>query len=291
MSKYTQEIDYLIVGADISEEEIAEIITEADRITLENKETTEKIAEAYLKKSQCLQKLEKYKESELVIEKALELSPEMAEAITQLGNIFRNEKNYDEAIAYYTEAIRLKPDYAAAFNNRGASYDLKVDFLQTIADYTEAIRLRPDYAIAYYNRGNKYKELGQFEQARADWGEAIRLKPFLKHLVNREIIIFLSASEDTSDNEEIEQLTRAIYLNPDDATLFHNRGWFYAMCGEYDKTIAGGVEAIRLDPDSATGFEKRGKVYEKLLRKLDKVAKRQGLKRIIVMEAILQLNS
>ncbi|AEF84723.1 tetratricopeptide repeat protein [Treponema primitia ZAS-2] len=182
MSKYNLEINYLFMGADISEEEIAEIITEADRITLENNETPEKIAEAYLKKSQCLQKLGKRQESREPLEKALELAPAMAEAITQLGNILHGEENYDEAIARYTEAIQLKPDYAAAFNNRGVSFAGKGEYNKAIADYTEAIQLKPDYAIAYYNRGNKYRNIGKFEQALVDREEAIRLKPGLKDL-------------------------------------------------------------------------------------------------------------
>jgi tetratricopeptide (TPR) repeat protein len=270
IAKYDLDLNYLFRGTDISDAELVEIIAGADRIILENKETPEKIAEAGLKKSQCLQKLGKYKESELVIEKALELAPEMAEAITQLGNIFRNEKNYDEAIAHYTEAIRLKPDYAAAFNNRGVSYARKGDSLQAIADYTEAIRLRPDYETAYYNRGNEYKELGQLEQALADREEAIRLKPFLKYFGNKKIIAFSSASEDPFDNEEIEQLTSAIYLNPNNATLFNNRAWLYTRRGEYDKAIAGWTEAIRLDPENTFYLEGRGDVYADKLGEYDK---------------------
>ncbi|MFP3043760.1 tetratricopeptide repeat protein [Treponema primitia] len=206
MSKYNQEINYLFVGTDISEEELVEIIAEADRIILENKETPEKIAEAYLKKSQCLQKLEKYQESSEPLERALELAPKTAEAFTQLGNILHEEENYEKAIAHYTEAIRLKPDYAVAFNNRGNSFAEKGEYNKAIADYTEAIRLKPDYAIAYYNRGNKYRNIGKFEQALVDLEEAIRLKPCLKDLgIDLPLDIALRHIFD-SDADEISEM-------------------------------------------------------------------------------------
>jgi hypothetical protein len=54
---YNLEIDYLVLGLDISKEELMEIIEEAGRVIAETVGNPEKTAEAYLKKSQCLQKL------------------------------------------------------------------------------------------------------------------------------------------------------------------------------------------------------------------------------------------
>jgi tetratricopeptide (TPR) repeat protein len=93
MSKYHLEINYLVLGFDISTEELQEIIEEADRVIAETAENPQKTAEAYLKKSQCLLKLGKYEESRVSIEKALSLFPDMAEAAIQLGNIHNEERN------------------------------------------------------------------------------------------------------------------------------------------------------------------------------------------------------
>jgi tetratricopeptide (TPR) repeat protein len=91
MSKYNLEINYLLLGIDISPEELAEINAEADGIIAKNAENPEKTAEAYLKKSQCLQKMERYEESREPVQKSLDLFPNMAEALVQLGNIYEDE--------------------------------------------------------------------------------------------------------------------------------------------------------------------------------------------------------
>ena len=57
MSKYKLDLDYAIPKIDISEEELNEIIAEADSIIAENETNSEKLAVAYLKKAQCMYKL------------------------------------------------------------------------------------------------------------------------------------------------------------------------------------------------------------------------------------------
>jgi len=89
MSKYNCDLDYLTPGCDISNEEMNEIINEADEIiNSRNFESdTHTLSKAYLKKAQCLQKLGKFEESKGSLEIALQLSPEMPEAMVRLGNV------------------------------------------------------------------------------------------------------------------------------------------------------------------------------------------------------------
>ena len=97
MSKYNLDLDYVTPLIDISREELNEIIDVADKIIHENKESPENLAVAYLKKAQCLQKLEEehcrngdysfvrhhyqydetHKQIQTFLEKALELFPRM----------------------------------------------------------------------------------------------------------------------------------------------------------------------------------------------------------------------
>jgi tetratricopeptide (TPR) repeat protein len=177
MSKYKLDINYLSPGFDISQEELEEIIVEADGIITKNKnvENPEKRAEAYLKKSQCLQKLGKHVKSRDFCEGSLSLFPDMVEALVQLGNIYENEKNHDEAINACSRAIQINPNYAAAFTSRGIAYSNKNENEKAIADYTEAIRLKPDYAAAYFNRANAYNTLGEHDKAATDKDEVTRL--------------------------------------------------------------------------------------------------------------------
>ena len=185
-SNYDLDLDYVIPVIDISKEELKAIIAEAESKIAENKANSETLAIAYLKKAQCLQKIEGdigyFDETQcqikIFIEKAMELSPNMPEAVMQMGKWYQLNGNLNKAIEMYTRAIRIKPDYAAAFNNRSSVYS-SIDLVKAIADSTEAIRIRPFDAIYYFNRGQKYSALGEQEKAIADFSEAIRLRPDL----------------------------------------------------------------------------------------------------------------
>jgi tetratricopeptide (TPR) repeat protein len=254
---YNLEIDYMVPGFDISREELLEIIEEVDRIIAETAGNPEKTAETYLKKSQCLQKLGEYAESRVSIEKALSLFPDMAEAIVQLGNIYLAEKNYDEAIVMYNQAMEINPGYAAAFTGRGIAYYGKGEQERAIADYTEAIRLRPDNAIALINRLKSYDKIGEYNKAEQDEEEVIRLHPGLAP-------VLLILNDDSSPSyEDIEPLTGAINLKPNNVDYFYRRARNYMRLGEYDKAIADWTDVIRLRPEYSFYFEYRGDAYVK----------------------------
>jgi tetratricopeptide (TPR) repeat protein len=178
------------------------------------------MAIAYLKKAQCLQKLEEWSSIEniragigydydarietqgrikKIVEKALELIPDMPEALMQMGKIYymifkSGNGSPDEAINMYTLAIRLKPDYAAALHNRGIVYASKIysrlinnnhqeNLKKAIADFTEAIRIRPFEAVYYFSRGDKYSKLGEHRKAIADFSESLHLRPDISRVL------------------------------------------------------------------------------------------------------------
>jgi tetratricopeptide (TPR) repeat protein len=193
MKNYNIDLDYVLPKIDISKDELKEIIAEADRIISENKECTENLAVAYLKKAQCLLKLEELgcffdsskektqNQAKETIEKALELSPDMAEAIMQMGKLFGSMSKPEDAISMYSRAIEIKPDYAAALNNRSNVYfdcweknNCQDNLQKAMTDLTEAIRLRPFDATYYHNRGRDYAKLKEYEKAIADFSYAIQ---------------------------------------------------------------------------------------------------------------------
>jgi len=194
MSKYNTDLDYVILGIDISREELEEIESEADKIISENKESNENLAVAYLKKAQCLRKLnidwgssfilyddmglpfEKDDECKRLLEKALELSPDMPEALMQLGLISYSLLivgcNIDETINLFSKAIQLKPNYAAAFNNRAIIFFGSMDYYES----------RPIESLK--DNDNFEKAKIDSKNAIVDLTEAIKIRPYdaLYHL-------------------------------------------------------------------------------------------------------------
>jgi len=220
MSKYDVDLDYAIPMIDISEEELNEIKAEADKIISENRENPEKLAVAYLKKAQCLQKLDQcvrfkfrgciysgnreYNIKEL-LEKAMELSPDMPEALMRLGTEYGrihqfDDDHIDEALNLFNRAIQLKPDYAAAFNNRATCYRSSKDLFKSSDD------------------GQQDKD--EIEKAKSNSMKAI------------------------------EDLTEAIRIRPFDATYYLNRGEYYSCLKMHEKAIDDYSNVLKFGSDA-----------------------------------------
>ncbi|GBU28650.1 hypothetical protein R84B8_02210 [Treponema sp. R8-4-B8] len=272
MSKYNIDLDYAIPSLDISKEELNEIIAEADKIISENSESPKELAVAYLKKAQCLYKIEQcdilvlqnmqfpitgmgfiiginnlptQPEIKELLEKALELSPEMPEALMRLGTAYGNnttdKDNIDKAINLLTRAIQLKPDYAAAFNNRSTIVGkLKGEdnIKKAIADLSEAIRIRPFDAAYYYNRANCYSALAMHEKAIEDLSNAINCS---SDAYKKNLHIFIERGKKYMELKEygkaIDDFSESLRLQPDSNTLLM-RAKAYYLADEKDKAKA-----------------------------------------------------
>jgi len=255
MSRYNEDLDYLILDADISKEEIDEIIADSNRIISDTNPEKDKLVEAYLKKVQCLQKLDRYDESNKFIDKLLALSSNMPEALIRQGNVYLINKEYDKAIDYIAKAIDFNNGYAYAYCIRGCFYDNKKDYDKAIKDYDKAIEINSNYAIAYFNRGIAKSNLLDYQGAIDDYSKAIKINPNdADTYVNRGI-----AKGDLLDyNGAIEDCTIAIEINHNEAKAYLNRGFVRHNLSDYDGAIEDYSEAIRINPKYSKAYFNRG---------------------------------
>jgi len=275
MSKYNVDLDYAIPLIDISKEELNEIIAEADRIISDSEKSPEELAIAYLKKAQCLYKIEQsdilafenlpsplngfnisvfvdekqiQPEIKRLLEKALELSPEMPEALMRLGIIYgdntTDKDKIDTAIELLTRAIQLKPDYAAAFNNRAAvirKSNGEDNINKAITDLSEAIRIRPFDATYYFNRAQDYSELATQMQKKAieDLSSAINCS---SDAFKKRLSIFLKRGEKYMELKEYgkaaDDFSESLNLEAGDVDTLLRRAKAYYLAGEKDKAKA-----------------------------------------------------
>ena len=289
MLKYNVDLDYAIPLVDISKEELNEIIAKADKIISEGKENPKELAVAYLKKAQCLYKIEQsdifaseddlllpptensgrfiitiddkqeQKEIKGLLEKALELSPEMPEALMRLGSTYGNnttdKDKIDAAIDLLTRAIQLKPDYAAAFNNRSSEIHKlggEDNINKAIADLSEAIRIRPFDAMYYYNRAGCYSDLEMHEKVIEDLSNVLNYSSDAFKKINR---IFLKRGKKYMELEEYgkaaDDFSESLNLEMDHANTLLMRGKAYYLAGEKDKAKADIEEYLKRKRKSA----------------------------------------
>jgi len=296
MSKYECDLDYLVRGRDITNEEINEIISEADEIINSHNSNSDILSKAYIKKAQCLQKQGKFEESKERIEIALQLSPEMPEAMLLLANVlYLVEKRYDVAMDYinksieclpdyangflvrgniymsigefdkafsdYNHAIILKPDYADAFVNRGGIYLYKDEFDKAIADYNTANQLEPNHALAYLNRGIAYVNRGEIDIAITNFIKAIQLQSDIIYTINGFGVTY---GKEGKYDRAISIFSAIIQLRPNYHEALNNRGIIYSILNNYENAIVDFNKAIQLEPNNAASYFNLGIVYEQI---------------------------
>jgi len=233
-SKYNYDLDYLFQDVDISKAELEKIIDEADKIISNANTEKDKLIEAYLKKVQCLQKLNKYPESKEFIDKLLILNPNMPEALVRLGNVYYeneydfyyNKREYNSAIKQYEKAISIEENYAYAYYMRGLSYDNKEEYENALKDYNTAIRIMPDFTIAYSNRGWTYYSMGNYENAIDDAKRAIDIKANYDGAFNLWGAALSQIAKIKEDEKQFkdssERYATATNINPKNNSAFRN---------------------------------------------------------------------
>jgi tetratricopeptide (TPR) repeat protein len=116
-------------------------------------------------------------------------------------------------------------------------------------------------ALYYNNRGNSYYKLEEHGKAVEDLTKAIELNPDYALYYNNRGISYAKLKE---YGKAVEDLTKAIELNPDYALYYNNRGISYYKLEEHGKAVADYTKAIELNPDEAVYYGNRGDRYYKL---------------------------
>ncbi|MDR1073108.1 MAG: tetratricopeptide repeat protein [Treponema sp.] len=188
-------------------------------------------------------------------------------------------------VCYWNKCIKDKIGF---WGEGGETIDLAID------DFTQAIACSPDMAEAYFNRGvarcSKSRESNNLikaiiTQKAADDTERALLLAQLGHIGGKKLIPHadallrrLRSNRDQVDvlmaesagliaeddaREAIEDLSRAIALEPDNAEAYYQRGLAYALIGEAEKALSDYEQTCALNPNHDKAVENRDELLEK----------------------------
>lgn len=143
----------------------------------------DKIAEAHLRKADCLDYLADYRSSIKSYSRAIELEPTNKIAIynraltyEKLGQFENVEDDYKLAIDT-DPSNSTDPDNKLIYHNLGILYGQLNNLDNAIEAFSNAIKIDQTYADAYHNRGYAFQLQGKHEQAIENFDAAINLKP------------------------------------------------------------------------------------------------------------------
>jgi tetratricopeptide (TPR) repeat protein len=122
------------------------------------------------------QKIGKLRESMVVSQKVLEISPNDAEAHSNFGNILQELGNLEDAEASYNKAIAIKPDYAEAYYNLGITLKGLGRLEDAETSTKKAILIKPEHAESHIHLSYVLKELGRLEESEKSLNQIIKIK-------------------------------------------------------------------------------------------------------------------
>ena len=110
-------------------------------------------------------------------------------------------------------------------------------------------------ATQHFNQGVEKYEAGNYQGAIADYTKAIEINPQNATAYNNRG----SAKDDLGDYQgAIDDYDKAIEINPQNADAYNNRGVAKGNLEDYQGAIADYTKAIEIDPQHANAYGNRG---------------------------------
>ena len=122
--------------------------------------------------------INKLKEAEMFIRKAIEIKPDFAEAHLNLGNILKENYKFEDAQKSYCKAIKLKPNLIEAHYNLGRILITLGDRNNAEISLRKAIKLKPDHADAILYLGYLSRANGNFKDAQNCSDKLMKIRPW-----------------------------------------------------------------------------------------------------------------
>jgi len=144
------------------------------------------------------------------------------------------------------------PRAAGTYLDRGILFASRGDFEMAIHDFTEALRLRPNWEAAYMLRGRALQ---------ASVLHTTDIQASFEQFTSRHVSGRVTTEQARVLNLAIEDFSRAIRLDPNNARFYRERGWVHSNLWDFDRAIADLSQAIRLTPNSAGAYATRGAIH------------------------------
>ncbi len=121
---------------------------------------------------------------------ALRLHPEYEQALNNLGNLLRSQPGgMKEAEVMLRRAVEVSPGFAAAWMNLGIVLANKGSHREAEESYANSLRLRKHCPDCLYNLGNLYLKTGEKLRALESFQKAVALNENLRHAWSNLVIL------------------------------------------------------------------------------------------------------
>ena len=182
---------------------------------------------------------------------SIKLDPENAIAYCNRGNLYFQLNEFSASIENYQKGIDLGVKNSQIYFNLAISYFYDKNYSESIKFFTKSISLGNDDYLVYYSRGSAYYKLTRFK-AVEDFTKVINLGH-----VEWDVLLNRSKAFIMMDLFElaIDDLSRAIKINPAVTDIYTLRARTYLQNKDYDNAIKDYLQIIKLDNNNIGCYE------------------------------------
>jgi tetratricopeptide (TPR) repeat protein len=187
-------------------------------------------------------------------DRALELNPRNGQAIYNRADIQIEMGEYESVLSNFSKLIERNPKDAHTYYARGyVSYKQK-DFYAANEDYGQAINILMEEASHPLETRRQMENLHPlYQDETIQQDNALLISCYLM----RGICFYYQKDMDKA----LEEVEKAIELNPQNKLAIYNRGFFHYQMGNLKPALADYEKAIELDSQYAYPYGGRGKCH------------------------------
>lgn len=194
----------------------------------------------YNKLGFCYYIFGRYSDAAEEFRRVIRIQPDNYQGYDNLGGVYLFMGRYEDAAAMHRRAIEIYPN-GVSYTNLGTAYFYLERYEQAIAAYNAAAELDPRDEVLFRNLGDAYLRVGKQQEAEAQFDRAMKL--INGHLsVNAEDARMLAdlaicQAKLNRKEEALENIERAIALEPRNTTLMYEQAVVYALTGRTEEAI------------------------------------------------------
>jgi tetratricopeptide (TPR) repeat protein len=132
----------------------------------------------YYSRGTSYERVKKWPQAEVDLQKALQLSPDQAMVLNYLGYSWIDQnRNLKQGLALIEKAVRQKPDDGYIVDSLGWAHYRMGNFKEAVKHLERAVELRPEDPVLNDHLGDAYWRVHREREARFQWDQALTLKP------------------------------------------------------------------------------------------------------------------
>ncbi|HET9531734.1 MAG TPA: tetratricopeptide repeat protein [Blastocatellia bacterium] len=187
------------------------------------------------------------------------VSQQSAASAFEDGQNAQERGDLQSAIRFYTTAINIDPSLFQAYYQRGVALAALGRAADAEKDFRKVIELQSGFARAHRGLGQVLLDQGKTEEAERELARAVELDPKLSG-----VRLYLASALIKSNQpaRAAEHLRAAIDQGEASPLTFALFGVALERSGKADEAFSAYSRAIEMDPDNATAREGRGRMLE-----------------------------